>query len=157
MRPNNCPVCHAPDGFHDEAPHSAAREAIPAELKRPSNSALRREARAAYIEQNTVDGIRPHLPRTPEEDALELYVAQQQQRFYEGAEGRRLLADMAAALLTPDAPQLDTPGSRDPEEAELAVDPLAGLYDPEQMAKAVDPVAQIGRMSANLPPWPEDR
>lgn len=65
MRPNDCPVCHAPDGFHDEAPHSAACEAIPDELKRPSNSAVRRERRAG-----TVDGIRPHLPRTPEEDAL---------------------------------------------------------------------------------------
>lgn len=147
-----CPVCEAPDGFHDEAPHSAAREAIPAELRRPSNSAVRRERRAQYVQEHTVDGIRPHLPRTPEEDAMELYVAQQQQRFYEGAEGRALLADMAAALLSP-----DTEVSRDPEEGELAVDPLAGLYDSEEMAKAVDPVDQIGRMSAHLPPWPEAR
>src|SRR5688500_3025922 len=107
MRPNDCPVCRAPDGFHDEAPHSAAREAIPAELRRPSNSAVRREQRAAYVAANTVDGIRPHLPRTPEEDAMELYVAEQQRRFYDGAEGRALLADMAAALMTPDAPELD--------------------------------------------------
>lgn len=156
MRNRPCPVCSAPDGFHDEGPHSAAREAIPAELRRPSNSAVRRERRAG-----TVDGIRPHLPRTPEEDLmrqeLAIQYARDQSGFFEGAEGRRLLADMAAALLTPDAPELDTPVSRDPEEAELAVDPLAGLYDPEQMAKAVDPVAQIGRMSANLPPWPKDR
>lgn len=82
MRPSPCPVCNAPDGFHDEDPHSAARAAIPAELKRPSNSAVRRERRAG-----TVDGIRPHLPRTPEE--------------------LKLMEDMARALLTPDAPELD--------------------------------------------------
>lgn len=70
MRPNDCPVCHAPDGFHDEDPHSVARAAIPTELKRPSNSAMRRERRAA-----TVDGIRPHLPRTPEQDAMERRIA----------------------------------------------------------------------------------
>jgi hypothetical protein len=77
MHPSDCPVCGAPDGFHDEAPHSAAREAIPAELRRPSNSAVRRERRAQYVQEHTVDGIRPHLPRTPEEDAMARRVYEQ--------------------------------------------------------------------------------
>ncbi len=81
-----CPVCSAPDGFHDEAPHSAAREAIPARLRRPSNSALRRERRAEEHLAEMMDADRR------EDRAL-------QRRFMEGADGRKLLADMAAALL----------------------------------------------------------
>ena len=47
-----CPVCHLPDGFHeDEAagPHSAARDRIPAHLKRHSNTVLRREGRRLAV------------------------------------------------------------------------------------------------------------
>jgi hypothetical protein len=87
-------VCNAPDGFHDEAPHSVARENIPPELRRPSNSAVRREQRAAYVVANTVDGIRPHLPLSPEDEERAAYYREQEQRFYEGAEGRKLLADI---------------------------------------------------------------
>jgi hypothetical protein len=86
MRPNNCPVCGAPDGFHDEAPHAAARAAIPPELVRPSNSALRRERRAEEHAAEIMDMERR------QQRALE-------RRFAEGADGRKLLADMAAALL----------------------------------------------------------
>lgn len=47
MAPAPCPVCGAPDGFHDEAPHDAAAARIPARLMRRSNSALRRERKVA--------------------------------------------------------------------------------------------------------------
>lgn len=96
MQSRPCPVCSAPDGFHDEGPHSAAREAIPARLRRPSNSAVRRERRAER------DVTLADMGQT-----LRLDPAEQQRRFFDGADGRKLLADMAAALLTPDAPELD--------------------------------------------------
>lgn len=49
-----CPICGALYGFHDEEPHNEANARIPAELKRPSNTAVRadrrEERRAAYEE-----------------------------------------------------------------------------------------------------------
>lgn len=41
-----CPTCGAPDGFHDDEPHSRARAAIPARLRRPSNNSIRAQRRA---------------------------------------------------------------------------------------------------------------
>lgn len=67
MQNRPCPVCSAPDGFHDEAPHSAAREAIPAALRRPSNSALRRE--------RYVDAIQPDDTGETVVDALNAFLA----------------------------------------------------------------------------------
>lgn len=52
MTPTSCPVCRQPGGFHDtdelfgRQAHRAARDRIPPQLRRPSNTALRREARA---------------------------------------------------------------------------------------------------------------
>jgi hypothetical protein len=42
-----CPTCQATGGFHEDGPHRAERDRIPAHLKRPSNTAARREQRAA--------------------------------------------------------------------------------------------------------------
>lgn len=57
-------MCAAPGGFHDDEPHAAV--VIPAELTRPSNRALRREAEppeVAAAMARMPDGVRRYVER----------------------------------------------------------------------------------------------
>lgn len=61
-----CPVCGAPYGFHDDRPHAAAVQRIPAHLMLPTSSAIK-AARQVDLDALPVEqcpgASRPNHPR----------------------------------------------------------------------------------------------